>query len=99
MGLAFGALHPKLDTGNAAQIATGFGAMVYMAAALGLTFVVVAFAAWPIGHLLWVARYDLPISPAATGAMVVCLALALLATVIAGDVARRRGVAALSRLG
>jgi ABC-2 type transport system permease protein len=99
MGLAFGALHPKLDTGNAAQIATGFGAMVYMAAALGLTFVVVAFAAWPIGHLLWVARYDLPISPAVTSAMIACLTFALLATAIAGNVARRRGVAALSRLG
>jgi len=99
MGLAFGALHPKMDTGNAAQIATGFGAMVYMAAALGLTFVVVAFAAWPIGRLLWAARYDVPISPMATSAMVVCLTLALVATAMAGEVARRRGVAALSRLG
>jgi len=61
--------------------------------------VVVAFAAWPIGRLLWAARYDLPISSMATSVIVVCLTLALLATAIAGDVARRRGVAALSRLG
>jgi hypothetical protein len=32
----------------------------------GSTFVVVAFAAWPIGRLLWAARYDLPISTTAT---------------------------------
>jgi ABC-2 type transport system permease protein len=56
MGLAFGATYPKLDTGNAAQIATGFGAMVYMAAALGLTAVVVVLSAWPIGCLLWTDR-------------------------------------------
>src|SRR5262249_53112927 len=62
MGLAFGAVHPKLDTGNAAQIATGFGAMVYMAAALGLTGVVVALAAWPIGRLLRVERFGIPLS-------------------------------------
>jgi ABC-2 type transport system permease protein len=99
MGLAFGALHPKLDTGNAAQIATGFGAMTYMAAALGLTFVVVAMAAWPIGHLLWLERYALPLSSRALVGVTTGVALALATTLVAMLVARRRGIAALARLG
>jgi hypothetical protein len=99
MGLAFGAVHPKLDTGNAAQIATGFGAMMYMAAALGLTFVVVALAAWPIGRLLRVERYGLPLSRIELCSMVVCVTLAVVTTVVATALAKRRGLAALARLG
>jgi ABC-2 type transport system permease protein len=99
MGLAFGAMHPKLDTGNAAQIATGFGAMVYMAAALGLTFVVVALSAWPIGCLLWADRYDVAPSPMETTGIVVGVTLAMVTTVVATMVARRRGIAGLAQLG
>jgi hypothetical protein len=99
MGLAFGALHPKLDTGNAAQIATGFGAMVYMAACLGLTFVVVAVAAWPIGRLLRAAGDGFAVSTAEATGMGVCLTLAVTIALAATVVARRRGIAALARLG
>jgi ABC-2 type transport system permease protein len=99
MGLAFGAAHPKLDTGNAAQIATGFGAMVYMAACLGLTFVVVAIASWPIGRLLRAERYGFAVSAAESSGMVVCLALGLATAVVATVVARRKGIEALARLG
>jgi ABC-2 type transport system permease protein len=99
MGLAFGAAHPRLDTGNAAQIATGFGAMVYMGAALALTFVVVALAAWPIGVLLWNDRYGFAASPKETAGIVVGVALAATTTIVATAMARRRGIAALARLG
>ena len=99
MGLAFGAMYPKLDTGNAAQIATGFGAMVYMAAALGLTFVVVAVSAWPIGCLLWTDRYDLVPTATETAGIVVGVTLAAASSVAATLVARRRGIALLERLG
>jgi ABC-2 type transport system permease protein len=99
MGLAFGAIHPKLDTGNAAQIATGFGAMVYMAAALALTFVVMAFSAWPIGCLLWTDRYGLRPSAIETAGIVVGVTLAAAATAVATAAARHRGIAALGRLG
>jgi ABC-2 type transport system permease protein len=99
MGLSFGAIHPKLDTGNAAQIATGFGAMVYMVAALGLTAVVVGFAAWPIGCLLWSERYGFHPSPRQTAGIVVGVTLAAATTVVATIAARRRGIAAFARLG
>jgi ABC-2 type transport system permease protein len=42
MGLAFGAVYPRLDTQNAAHIATGFGAIVYMVSSLGFIALVVA---------------------------------------------------------
>ena len=99
MGLAFGAVHPKLDTGNAAQIATGFGAMIYMAAALGLTFVVVALAAWPFARLLHAGRYALPLSATEASAVVACVTLAVAAIVVATVVARRHAIGALARLG
>jgi ABC-2 type transport system permease protein len=99
MGLAFGALHPKLDTGNAAQIATGFGAMLFMAAALGLTCVVVACAAWPIGRLLWGERYGLALAPLELAGVVAGVGLAFATAALAAIVARRRGIAALARLG
>jgi ABC-2 type transport system permease protein len=99
MGLAFGTLYAKLDTGNAAQIATGFGAMIYMAAALGLTFVVVATAAWPIGCLLWTHRYGLEPTALETTGIVAGVTLALAASVTVMQTARRRGIAALARLG
>src|SRR5439155_269498 len=56
LGLAFGAVYPRLDTQNAAQIATGFGAILYMLACLGLIALVVALEAWPVSRLLAEAR-------------------------------------------
>ena len=53
MGLAFGATYPRFDTRNAAQIATGFGAIVYMVASLGLITAVVALLAWPVSRVFW----------------------------------------------
>src|SRR6185503_10277336 len=41
LGLAFGAAYPRLDTQNAAQIATGFGAILYMLACFALIALVV----------------------------------------------------------
>jgi ABC-2 type transport system permease protein len=99
MGLAFGAAHPKLDTANAAQIATGFGAMLYMAAALALTIVVMALAAWPIGLLLWSARLGFVPSRLETAGVAAGVGLAAAASLTALAVARRRGIAALARLG
>src|SRR5262249_56824249 len=56
LGLAFGATYPRFDTQNAAQIATGFGAILYMLACLGLIALVVALEAWPVARLLREAR-------------------------------------------
>lgn len=60
MGLAFGAVYPRLDTQNAAHIATGFGAIVYMVSSLGFIALVVALEAWPVSRLFWRSSAVLP---------------------------------------
>ena len=98
LGLAFGAVYPRFDTENAAQIATGFGAIVYMVTCLGLIAVVVACAAWPVAQLFWCARWHIPLGRGE--AALVALGLAAAATIAATAfvVARRVGVRALARL-
>jgi len=94
LGLAFGAAYPRFDTQNAAQIATGFGAILYMLACLGLIALVVALEAWPVARLLRQARSgavvasDLAEAVAAGGG----------AAALAFAVARRRALRALARL-
>lgn len=98
LGLAFGASYPKLDTQNAAQIATGFGAVVYMVTALGLIAVVVSLEAWPAFRLLRLVRDGLPMR---THEWMLAVAAVLAAFAVAMgtvELARRRGVSALGRL-
>jgi ABC-2 type transport system permease protein len=99
LGLAFGARYPRLDTQNAAQIATGFGAMLYMLACLGLIALVVAVESWPVSRLLWRAR---------AGPLPARDALILVAGAVASGgatagfafvVAKRRALQALAHLG
>lgn len=102
LGLAFGATHPRFDTTNAAQIATGFGAIVYMVACLGLVTLVVALCAWPVIELLRSAR-----AAASTGVATPARDLALgagaasITALVCGAVhlaARRHGIDALRRI-
>jgi ABC-2 type transport system permease protein len=98
LGLAFGAAYPKLDTQNAAQIATGFGAILYMLACFTLIALVVAIDAWPASQLLMAAR-DGIVPTGGHGALV---ALGFVSggvvALVAFEAARRRGLSALARL-
>jgi ABC-2 type transport system permease protein len=98
LGLAFGATYPRLDTQNAAQIATGFGAVLYMLACLGLIALVVGLEAWPVARLLWQARSG----PLAADTIVAAVASAVAAggapATVAFWAAKRHGLRALARL-
>ncbi|TMA37771.1 MAG: hypothetical protein E6J79_09300 [Deltaproteobacteria bacterium] len=100
LGLAFGAAYPRFDTQNAAQIATGFGAILYMLACLGLIALVVALEAWPVSRLLWQAR-SIGGVPATQLAALLALAGGTGGGTALGAfwVAKRRGLRALARLG
>ncbi|MCW5890069.1 MAG: hypothetical protein KIT14_05900 [bacterium] len=98
LGLAFGAVHAKLDTRNAAQIATGFGAIVYMLSCLGVIAGVVALEAWPVGRLLRAVRHGGTPAPADLAIMTAGLVLATVAALAVFEGARRRGLRALARL-
>lgn len=98
MGLAFGAVYPRLDTQNAAHIATGFGAIVYMVASLGFIAVVVALEAWPVSRIFWRSSAVLPFGVGhalLAGVLFAATAIVLLATFV---VARRIGLRALRTL-
>ena len=96
LGLAFGAVYPRLDTQNAAQIATGFGAILYMLACLGLIALVVALEAWPVSRLLAEARSG----TVGTQTLVALAAVAGSGVAVAAFwVAKRIGLRALGRLG
>jgi ABC-2 type transport system permease protein len=84
MALGFGALFPRFDTENAAQIPTGFGGMVFMMSAIVLLGVVLMLEAVPVmGYLrAQLAGYD-PVPDAwmyasFTAVVAVCLAATII---------------------
>jgi ABC-2 type transport system permease protein len=98
LGLSFGAAHPRLDVPNAAQIATGFGAIIYMVTSLVLIALVVTLEAWPTWRLLRLAREGGALPSAHLLGMLGLYGAAL--AVLAGTfvVARRTGLRALARM-
>jgi len=57
MALGFGALFPRFDTENAAQIPTGFGGFAFMMTAIVYLAVVIGLEAWPV-HAFLTARLN-----------------------------------------
>jgi len=100
LGLAFGAAYPRLDTQNAAQIATGFGAILYMLACLALIALVVALEAWPVSRLLCQARSIAGVAATRTAALLALAAVTGGGTSLGAFwVAKRSGLRALARRG
>src|SRR5690606_17128518 len=52
LALGFGALFPRFDTENAAQIPTGFGGFAFMMTAVVYLAVVIGLEAWPVHAFL-----------------------------------------------
>jgi ABC-2 type transport system permease protein len=98
LGLAFGAAYPRLDSNNAAQIATGFGGVVYMVTCLALIAGVIALEAWPVARLFWHRIGARPLTPLETGAVAVAFASALVVTAVVTEVARRSALRSLAAL-
>jgi hypothetical protein len=99
LGLAFGAAYPRLDTQNAAQIATGFGGVLYMVSCLVLIAVVVALEVWPVSRLFWQRFAPFPVRGGEAGLMAASFVAVAVVTLGAFDVARRAALRALARLG
>jgi len=98
MGLAFGAAYPRLDTQNAAQIATGFGGVVYMVTCLGLIAAVIALELWPISRLFWHRFAGAPIGATDAGLMAAAFGGVVMLTGAAWILARRSALKSLARL-
>ncbi len=98
LGLAFGAAYPRVDTQNAAQIATGFGGLVYMVTCLGLIFAVIALEAWPVSRLFWSRFAATPIGQGETAAIAISFAAVTGLTIAAWAAGRRSALKHLTHL-
>ncbi|HEX6307008.1 MAG TPA: hypothetical protein VFZ69_02405 [Longimicrobiales bacterium] len=99
MALGFGALFPKFDTENTAEIPTSFGGLLFMMTATAYLGVVIALQAWPVYAMLQAGQ-----SGSVTGGVVAwlviglgaALAISIVAIVVPLRVAVRR-IEALDR--
>jgi ABC-2 type transport system permease protein len=98
LGLAFGAAYPRVDTQNAAQIATGFGGLIYMVSCLALIFAVIALEAWPVSRLFWSRFAAQPIGTGETAAIAISFSAVAVLTVATWAVARRSALKSLAHL-
>jgi len=98
LGLAFGAAYPRVDTQNAAQIATGFGGLIYMVTCLGLISAVIALEAWPVSRLFWARFAAQPIGGGETAAIAVSFGAVTTLTMTAWALARRSALKSLAHL-
>ncbi len=98
LGLAFGAAYPRLDSTNAAQIATGFGGVVYMVSCLALIASVVALEIWPVARLFWRRLATEPLGEVETILVVLAFAATIVLTAAVAAVARRAALRSLAAL-
>ncbi len=83
LALGFGALFPRFDTTNAADIPTGFGGLVFMMTAIGYLAAVIMLEAWPVYAVLRARMEGVPLTGAAIAWLVAGLGAALLVSVVA----------------
>jgi ABC-2 type transport system permease protein len=98
LGIAFGAAYPRFDTQNPAQIATSFGAVVYMLVCLTLVAAVVGLEAWPVSRLFWSHVAHGPIAPAEYAGIAAAFAAVVVLTVAAAVAGGRMGLRHLAAL-
>jgi ABC-2 type transport system permease protein len=94
LALCFGALFPRFRTENAADIATGFGGLVFMMTSISYLAIVIGMEAWPV-YMFLRQRAELGyVAGTVQGALVLgvsaAVLLSVLVIVIALGVARRR---------
>lgn len=73
LALGFGAVFPRFDTENAAQIPTGFGGLLFMMVATAYLAGVIVLEAWPVYGFLYARARGFPLD----GARLTALALGL----------------------
>ncbi len=52
LALGFGAMFPRFETDNAAEISTGFGGLLFMMTAVGYLVAIIVLEAWPVYSVL-----------------------------------------------
>ncbi|MDX1673727.1 MAG: hypothetical protein R3314_02900 [Longimicrobiales bacterium] len=83
LALGFGALFPRFDTTNAADIPTGFGGLLFMMTAIAYLAAVIVLEAWPVYSVLQARLQGEPLSTGAIVWLVAGLAGALVLSILA----------------
>ena len=92
LALGLGALYPKFDTENAAQIPTGFGGLVFMMSAIVLLGVVIVIEAVPVMSYLraQLAGEPVAITPTMVGALGAVAVICIVTTLVPLRIGLRR---------
>jgi ABC-2 type transport system permease protein len=69
LALGFGALFPRFDTNNAAEVSTGFGGLLFMMTATAYLAGVIVLQAWPVYALLQARLAGGPVPPGVLGGL------------------------------
>jgi ABC-2 type transport system permease protein len=81
MALGFGAVYPKFNSENAADIPTSFGGLLFMMAATAFIAIVVVLEAWPVYSMLYAQMRAKPLGGAEYGSLALGLGGALIVAV------------------
>jgi ABC-2 type transport system permease protein len=92
LALGFGALYPRFDTANAADISTGFGGLLFMMTACAYLAAVIVLQAGPVYAVLTARVEGTPLGPVSWAWLVAGLAGAAFLSVIATVVPLRAAV-------
>ncbi|HEX7051580.1 MAG TPA: hypothetical protein VF188_15340 [Longimicrobiales bacterium] len=99
LAIGFGALFPRFETENAAQISTGFGGLLFMMTATGYMALVVVLEAWPVYGFLRARLNHLPLDGGRIAGLAVGFALALALSAVALVLPLRAAVRRVEALG
>lgn len=83
LAIGFGALFPRFETDNAAQISTGFGGLLFMMTATLYLAAVVALEAWPVYSVLRARAQGVPLGGGTYTGLALGLGLALALSIAA----------------
>ena len=83
LALGFGAMFPRFETENSAEISTGFGGLLFMMTAAGYLAVVIMLEAWPVYSVLQARFRGHALSSAQMGGLGIGLSAAFAVSIIA----------------
>jgi ABC-2 type transport system permease protein len=93
LALGFGALFPRFESDNAAEVATGFGGLLFMMTAVGYLAAVVVVQAWPVYAVLQARFTGAALQPPQLVALGLGLALSVVISAVAVVLPLRAAVA------
>ena len=81
LALGFGAMFPRFETENSAEISTGFGGLLFMMSAVAYLGVVVMLQAWPVYSFLDSRYRNVPLNNSQMVGLVIGLGMALIISI------------------